>query len=165
MHCASCAAIIENALKKEGGIKSANVNFASEKLYLEYDPTVISLEKIKNLVDKLGHQIEEEGGDEEGDGIRAVGDERLAQNRRTSHGRSGWFPGRPSFFLELSGATAENPCMTSTRDKILDLLDDEREHSRGEVLDLADDAGEVLSSMIDAKEIVETAGRNLLISQ
>ena len=37
MHCASCAANIENALKKEEGIKSANVNFASEKLYLEFD--------------------------------------------------------------------------------------------------------------------------------
>lgn len=30
-HCASCATIIENALKKETGIKSANVNFSIEQ--------------------------------------------------------------------------------------------------------------------------------------
>ena len=60
MHCASCAAIIENALKKEVGIKSANVNFAVEKLYLEYDAALVTLEKIKNLVQKLGYQIKEE---------------------------------------------------------------------------------------------------------
>jgi len=65
MHCASCAANIEHALKKEAGIKSANVNFAVEKLYLEYDHEQITLEKIKNLVDKLGYQIKEEDGAEE----------------------------------------------------------------------------------------------------
>ena len=32
MYCASCAVNIENSLKKEAGIKSANVNFALEKL-------------------------------------------------------------------------------------------------------------------------------------
>ncbi|MBI2025657.1 cation transporter [Candidatus Kaiserbacteria bacterium] len=30
MHCASCVAIIERALAKETGVKSAVVNFASE---------------------------------------------------------------------------------------------------------------------------------------
>ncbi|MEK7503655.1 MAG: heavy metal translocating P-type ATPase [Patescibacteria group bacterium] len=64
MHCASCAANIEHALQKETGIKSANVNFAVEKLYLEYDPVVVSLEKIKNAVAKLGYQIMEEGAHE-----------------------------------------------------------------------------------------------------
>jgi len=60
MHCASCAATIENTLKKEAGVKSANVNFAVEKLYLEYDAGLITLEKIKNLTEKLGYRIEEE---------------------------------------------------------------------------------------------------------
>ena len=62
MHCASCAANIEHALKKEIGIKSANVNFAVEKLYLEYDSTAISLEKIKDSVGKLGYQLKETDG-------------------------------------------------------------------------------------------------------
>ncbi len=65
MHCASCAANIEHALKKEEGVLSANVNFAVEKLYLEYDPAAVNLEKIKDSVGKLGYQLKETGGVEE----------------------------------------------------------------------------------------------------
>ena len=36
MHCASCAVNIEKALQKEPGVKSANVNYATEKAYIEY---------------------------------------------------------------------------------------------------------------------------------
>ncbi|MBU2036844.1 heavy metal translocating P-type ATPase [Patescibacteria group bacterium] len=65
MHCASCSAIIENALKKEGGIKSANVNFASEKLYLEFDSIEISIAGIKKIIEKLGYGATEETLEEE----------------------------------------------------------------------------------------------------
>jgi Cu+-exporting ATPase len=65
MHCASCAANIEHALKKEAGVSSANVNFAVEKLYLEYDQAVISLEKVKKVVENLGYHLMEENGDRE----------------------------------------------------------------------------------------------------
>ena len=64
MHCASCATIIENALKKETGIKSANVNFASEKLYLEFDEIEISIARIKNIIEKLGYKATEESAEE-----------------------------------------------------------------------------------------------------
>jgi len=61
MHCASCAVNIENALRKEAGVKSANVNFASEKLYLEFDDTEIDIIiKVKNIVEKLGYKATEE---------------------------------------------------------------------------------------------------------
>ncbi|MDD5290312.1 MAG: heavy metal translocating P-type ATPase [Patescibacteria group bacterium] len=56
MDCASCAANIENTLKKEVGVKSANVNFASEKLYLEFDPMEISVAKIQKIIEKLGYK-------------------------------------------------------------------------------------------------------------
>jgi len=60
MHCASCVANIENALKKEKGIKSANVNFASEKLYLEFDPGEITIARIQKIIEKLGYKATEE---------------------------------------------------------------------------------------------------------
>ncbi|MFH1889986.1 MAG: heavy metal translocating P-type ATPase [Candidatus Kuenenbacteria bacterium] len=60
MHCASCAANIENGLKKETGIKSADVNFASEKLYLEFDPVEISIARTQKIIEKLGYKAEEE---------------------------------------------------------------------------------------------------------
>jgi len=56
MDCASCAAIIEHDLKKKKGIISASINFASEKLYLEYNPAEIQIEEIKKGIKDLGYK-------------------------------------------------------------------------------------------------------------
>jgi len=63
MHCASCAASIENALKKEEGIISISVNFASEKANIEFKKEIIKLEKIQEIIKKLGYETEEENYD------------------------------------------------------------------------------------------------------
>ncbi|OGZ32694.1 MAG: copper-translocating P-type ATPase [Candidatus Portnoybacteria bacterium RBG_13_40_8] len=65
MHCASCAVNIENALKKERGIFSINVNLASEKAYLEYDPIEIDIPKVKKTIEKLGYKATEKNIEEE----------------------------------------------------------------------------------------------------
>ena len=65
MHCASCSAIIENALKNEEGIKSINVNFATEKAYLEFDSIEISIARIQKIMEKLGYKATEETAEEE----------------------------------------------------------------------------------------------------
>jgi len=65
MHCASCVRVIENALKKERGVKSANVNLASEKLYLEFDDAKIDIAKVENIIEKLGYKATEETIEEE----------------------------------------------------------------------------------------------------
>jgi len=65
MHCASCAANIENTLRKEEGIKTANVNFAAEKLYLEFDAAEISIARIQKIIEKLGYKATEETAGEE----------------------------------------------------------------------------------------------------
>ena len=64
MSCASCAANIENDLKKEEGIKSVNVNFASEKLYLEFDPIETDIAKIQKIIETLGYKAIEETTEE-----------------------------------------------------------------------------------------------------
>lgn len=60
MHCNSCAVNIENALKKEKGVKSINVNFAADKAYIEYDLSETGLDSIKSIIKKIGYQVEEE---------------------------------------------------------------------------------------------------------
>lgn len=60
MHCASCSAIIENALKKEKGVFSVNVNIASEKGYLDYNPAETNIDKIRKVIEKLGYKATEE---------------------------------------------------------------------------------------------------------
>ena len=51
MHCASCALSIESSIKKIEGVRSAKVNFALEKLYIEGD---VPREKIEKAVSGAG---------------------------------------------------------------------------------------------------------------
>ena len=43
MHCASCAGLIERAVKKVPGVKQANVNFAAEKALIVFDEATSSV--------------------------------------------------------------------------------------------------------------------------
>jgi Cu+-exporting ATPase len=56
MHCVSCAQTIEKALRKEQGIINVNVNFATEKAIVEYDPAKVSLEKIGDIIREVGYE-------------------------------------------------------------------------------------------------------------
>ena len=56
MHCASCALTIENNLEKLSDIKKADVNFATEKLYVEYDRDNYNDEKIIKSVKGAGYE-------------------------------------------------------------------------------------------------------------
>ena len=57
MTCASCAQRIEKVLAKQPGIAKASVNLASEKLYIDYDPALNSLEGIQQAVAKIGFEV------------------------------------------------------------------------------------------------------------
>ena len=57
MTCASCAQTIENALKKTEGIVEANVNLATEKALVVYDPQEIDYEGIKKIIEATGYQV------------------------------------------------------------------------------------------------------------
>ncbi len=63
MTCASCSSRIEKMVAKASGVKSVTVNLATEKMTVEYESEQISLEKIIAIVEKLGYQAEEMGGD------------------------------------------------------------------------------------------------------
>ncbi len=65
MTCAACAKAVEKAVVKLEGISKASVNFATEKLHLEYDDAKLSTELIKTAVEKAGyHALEETGAKE-----------------------------------------------------------------------------------------------------
>ncbi len=61
MDCASCAAVIEKRLKKEKGVREANVNFATEKAQVQYDSKAITKEKIEGIIDSTGYKAVREG--------------------------------------------------------------------------------------------------------
>ena len=51
LDCANCAAELERAIQKIEGIESANINFMTEKMQLEYDET--RKEEIMQTVKKV----------------------------------------------------------------------------------------------------------------
>ncbi|MGG5460654.1 heavy metal translocating P-type ATPase [Clostridium sp. B9] len=57
MSCAACAARIEKVLGKMDGVSKANVNFATEKLNLEFDDSKITFKAIQETLNKLGFSI------------------------------------------------------------------------------------------------------------
>jgi len=63
MTCASCASAVERYVGKLDGVQSANVNFATEKLSVEYDENKSDLDKIKEAVEKAGYGVQEDAKD------------------------------------------------------------------------------------------------------
>jgi Cu+-exporting ATPase len=57
MTCASCSARIEKVVSRLEGVNRASVNFATEKLRVEYDDGQLSLETVKNAVESAGYGI------------------------------------------------------------------------------------------------------------
>jgi P-type Cu+ transporter len=55
MHCASCVKIISKALKRNEGIKSASVNFSTEKASVVFDQKKIDEAKIISIIEKKGY--------------------------------------------------------------------------------------------------------------
>jgi Cu+-exporting ATPase len=57
MTCTTCARTIKKGLSRTPGVEQADVNFASEKASIEYDPTKVDLAKIKDTVSQLGYGV------------------------------------------------------------------------------------------------------------
>lgn len=60
MHCASCAAIITKKVSKLPGVGNVNVNFATEKVALDFDESKVTISDMNSEIDKLGYTFEEE---------------------------------------------------------------------------------------------------------
>ncbi|MEM2107946.1 MAG: heavy metal translocating P-type ATPase [Candidatus Bathyarchaeia archaeon] len=57
MTCASCAQTITRELRKMEGVKDANVNLATEKATVSFDPANTSFAKIKTTIENTGYQV------------------------------------------------------------------------------------------------------------
>ncbi len=56
MTCANCALTIERGLKRLEGVQSAAVNFAAERVTLEYDPALVDEKQVVATIDDLGYR-------------------------------------------------------------------------------------------------------------
>lgn len=65
MTCASCAKAIERYVNKLDGIENINVNVATEKATISYDPSKLKLTQIRNTIEKAGYKVLEKGESKE----------------------------------------------------------------------------------------------------
>ena len=57
MHCASCANIIEDSLRKTHGVNSVAVNYATEVAKISFDENKIDFSKLSKKIEPLGYSL------------------------------------------------------------------------------------------------------------
>ncbi|WP_457554271.1 heavy metal translocating P-type ATPase [Desulfobacula sp.] len=73
MSCANCAASIERTLnKKIEGVVSASVNFASERLLVDYIPSIVSFDTIVSEIKKIGFDLIIADGDQDEEDVEEI---------------------------------------------------------------------------------------------
>lgn len=60
MTCASCSNAVERVTRKLDGVVESNVNLATEKLSISYDPSSLRLSDIKKAIEKAGYKAVDE---------------------------------------------------------------------------------------------------------
>ncbi len=64
MHCASCALLIKKSVQKIPGVAEANINYATEKAHIVYDPALTTINDLLSTIQKTGYSavLSTEGG-------------------------------------------------------------------------------------------------------
>ncbi len=63
MSCAACAARIQKTLTHLAGVRSANVNFATNRATIVFEPAAITIQKIQAAVTDTGYEAGDPVGD------------------------------------------------------------------------------------------------------
>ncbi len=59
MTCTLCSAAIEAGIEKLDGVLKVTVNYATEKVFLEYEDSKLDIEDVTKTIEKLGFSVEE----------------------------------------------------------------------------------------------------------
>jgi len=57
MYCTNCKPIVENQLKDNDAIKNIAIDFMTDSVIVEYDPTLITKEKIMERLENSGYKF------------------------------------------------------------------------------------------------------------
>jgi len=85
MTCANCVLTIERNLKRLPGVEDVTVNLATEKASILYNPAMLDIAEVKDLVEDLGYHVIETGDldeDAQVDAERAAREAEMARQRR-----------------------------------------------------------------------------------
>jgi Cu+-exporting ATPase len=57
MYCTACKPIVEKQLKNNNGIKKIDVNYMTDSIVIEYDPTLTDIKEIKESLGNSGYKF------------------------------------------------------------------------------------------------------------
>ena len=88
MHCASCVATVEKALKGVGGVSEAAVNLATESAMVSFDGSAVEREALAKAVDNAGYKLVI---DEAEEGVEIESELEKDERKISSAARKMWF--------------------------------------------------------------------------
>lgn len=57
MYCTTCKPIVENQLKDNEAIKNIDIDYMTDSVIVEYDPTLTTKEEIKKRLENSGYKF------------------------------------------------------------------------------------------------------------
>lgn len=57
MYCTSCKSIVEKQLKDEKGVIKVDINYMTDSVIVDFNPSLVTNEKIKNRLEKFGYNF------------------------------------------------------------------------------------------------------------
>ena len=57
MYCTSCKPIVEKQLKNEQAVKKIDIDYMTDSVIVQFDPSLISKEEIKDRLEKSGYRF------------------------------------------------------------------------------------------------------------
>lgn len=57
MYCTSCKPIVEKQLKNNNGIKKIDINYMTDSVVIEFDPTLTNIKEIKEGLENSGYKF------------------------------------------------------------------------------------------------------------
>ena len=57
MYCISCKPIVEKQLKNEEAVKKIDIDYMTDSVLVEFDPSLITKEEIKNRLERSGYKF------------------------------------------------------------------------------------------------------------
>ncbi|GGB93421.1 heavy metal translocating P-type ATPase [Dyadobacter sediminis] len=65
MSCAACAVSVESMLKSTNGVADAGVNYANQSVQIDYDPGIVNLQSLDNVLQGIGYGLIVQDDEEE----------------------------------------------------------------------------------------------------
>jgi copper chaperone len=57
MYCTSCKPIVEKQLRNEQAVKKIDIDYMTDTVIVEFDPSLISKQEIKDRLEKSGYKF------------------------------------------------------------------------------------------------------------